>query len=245
MQSKAEPYDIRLCTSFCNDRLCQVCSNHRGQQIRFNLAKADPKPPFRFLTLTIRSTEDLHERMNRIYTAFAAFKRTKAFKTNVQGGVAFLEVTYGSAGWHPHFHVIIAGSYWDQRDVQRIWSSCVNDTAMIDIRIVKSPSQALAYVTQYASKAFKMSNLDPFCIRLLADAIHNRRTVIPFGTWRKFGLLKSTPKDKDDPGWILLGSLETIHASASYGDPDAQKLLEHVYQTAFNPDGTAKPFHDP
>jgi hypothetical protein len=155
-------------------------------------AKADS---LRFITLTLRTRQaSLGEMLDDLYAGLRAFRRTKAWKQHVRGGVACVEVTRNprTGGWHPHLHILADGEYWDQRQLSAAWAEITGDSPVVDIRAVRSRRKAAQYVAKYAAKPPEIGDWPAAAIAEYARAMHRRRAVITFGT------MHNVPVDRDD-----------------------------------------------
>lgn len=140
------PSDAKIAPYRCDDRLCPACNEHRTRHARATLRQrlehesecelAEESHPararrhyVRFLTLTMRhnpewSPEDAYRAAS---TAFLRLTRTKSWTKHVRGAFASYESTWGSSGWHPHWHVLAVGRYWESSCGE--YGSCVEHSA--------------------------------------------------------------------------------------------------------------------
>lgn len=228
LQHKTEIDRVCLAGSGCHDRFCLPCANARSRLIaRRVLARLDGQPS-RFLTLTLRTGgEPLTQSLDKLYDSFAALRRTPAWLSHVDGGVAFLEVKWmpQSLRWHPHLHCLIQGRYFPHALIKSQWLRITRDSDVVDIRPVKSTRLAARYVTKYASKPFNATfTSEPDLLDEAILSLAGRRLALTFGSWRGYRL--TTPDD--DSGWESLGTLDDVLALALRGDANMMGLLERL-----------------
>lgn len=230
----------RVRANFCHDRWCAVCAARKGRTTAAKLlAHADART-LRFLTLTLRiyprphdgtdSPGSLKWSLDRLHTSFRRLRATKLWKATVKGGAAFTEVKWSpnSEGWHVHLHALIEGTYLPHPAIRKHWLRITGDSHIVDIRAVRTTTNAVRYVTTYVSKSF-----DTAIERvpsLLSEAIRNltqRHLLTTFGTWR--GLrLRSEP---DDAEWHTVMPLYELVDKANAGDRKAYALLDLLWRT--------------
>jgi len=186
MQSRADPKAYRACPDFCHDRFCEPCQNLRSKCIREGLKEQLTADCYRFLTLTIRHTDDpLSDQLTHLYRSFRRLRGTRLWKSVVAGGIAFLELTYNvhSGQWHPHLHCILSGKWIPAAELREKWKKATGDSHVIDVRLVRDKMQVATYVSKYATKAY--THRDNYPQDCLVEAIHSlrgRRTILSFGT---------------------------------------------------------------
>lgn len=225
MRSKLHPDTFKVVTAKCHDRFCSPCTVDRGAIIRRNLETKLTDGRYRFLTLTVRHRhEPLRTLLNRIYTAFRKLRQTMHWKDRVDGGVALLELTYGvdRNGWHPHLHCIIAGRYIDIVIIRRSWLAITGDSFQAHVRKIPNKSRTIGYVCRYATKAVPPNIFrDRSLIAEALDALHNRRLVLSFGTWKNYRLLE----DPRERGWEAFDSISNLIARRRDDDELASRVL--------------------
>lgn len=225
LQSVENPGVFRIAGSSCHDRFCLPCARERSQAIALNVLELTANRHLRFLTLTLKaSDEPLAAQLDKLYNAFQHLRRRKIWNQKVKGGVAFLEVTWSeaTATWHPHFHILIEGTYLPQQVIKKLWYAITGDSFVVDIRAVRDLRTAAQYVTKYASKPFNNTFLNRES--LLDEAIvtfKGRKLLLTFGTWRGITLVE-TPSEG---AWDHVAPLETIITQAAHGDADARAIM--------------------
>jgi len=204
LRSRADPTLYKVAPCLCHDRFCPRCQTVRSERVVANMKRREPPSDLRFVTLTLRHNHDsLAQRVAFLRTAFRRLRARRDWKHHVTGGIAFLEISYDSAGhaWHPHFHCIISGGFFDQRLLADNWLACTGDSSIVDIRRIRKPADALAYVTKYASAVpTAVVKDDPAALLELVIATRSGRFVQPFGTWIKAKLLA----DPNDHAWTRI-----------------------------------------
>jgi hypothetical protein len=223
----------RVVRGTCHDRFCRPCAAERAARIRDNLRKNWNGRPFRFVTLTLAHTDDLlSTRVNHLLASFRRMRQRGWWRGHVVGGIAFLEIGLGRTDglWHPHLHVICQGRYMPQHQLATLWEESTGDSRVVDVRLVTDFAAAASYITKYVSKAVPRRVIDnPDLLADAAAALTNQRTLIAFGTWRKYRLL-STPAPGD---WHLYAHESELRQRMDDGDTHAAALLDHVYAFLF------------
>lgn len=225
LQHRTEPGRFKRIYEHCRDRFCVPCGRERRATIQANCAKALRDPPYRFASFTLRNTDGpLAPKIDRLHHAFRQLRRTSLWQGHVTGGCAFLEIKRGrfSGHWHPHLHCILAGTYIDQGDLSREWHAITGDSKIVDIRLVRDAGRVAEYVSKYSTKPLPASIIrSPQDLEEAARALHHRRLLITFGTWRNLRL--TTPPD--DTAWTLFATECELHYKASLDDPLARNVL--------------------
>lgn len=225
LRHRTDSQRFKIVPQHCHDRLCVPCGGDRRATIQANLAKLISDEPHRFLTLTIRhGPESLEYLVKRLYRCFRRLRQKALWKDRVDGGAAFLEITYTAEHdtWHPHLHVLLQGRYIPKADLGQAWLDVTGDSRNVDIRIVRSKRQVIAYITKYATKPLPPPVLR--CYWLLEEAIPvlaGRRTVLTFGSWSRWQVLK---KPTDD-AWELYDDLDHVQYLAACDDPMARNVV--------------------
>lgn len=225
LRSLDDPNKYRLAGSTCHDRFCVPCATERSYMISTNVLDVAKDKQIRFLTLTIKTTnEPLSHSLDKIYRSFATLRRRLFWQQRVTGGVAFLENKWSDKGqrWHPHFHCLIEGSWIDRKLIQKAWREITGDSYIIDIRMPKSERQVIQYITKYASKPLNNTFLNH--ANLLDEAVlalRGRKLALTFGSWR--GVLLWNPPDTS--GWEFVTSLNTLIETAANGDTRSHDIL--------------------
>lgn len=230
MQNRDDPNVYRTVPETCHDRFCNPCGNDRASRIKRNLHTYLDDRPHRFLTLTIRhSDEPLTEVLDRLLLSFRVLRKTKFWRTRVSAGAAFLEVTFNpeSRFWHPHLHVIIAGKYLPKDRLVNTWKRITGGSFQVHIRFIKDRDDTIRYVAKYATKPLHPSILaDPDALRQAITALTGRKTLYCFGKWAKWKLLA----DPDADSWTVFAAGAELRYRASTGDELCQRILQALVE---------------
>lgn len=228
LRSIDNPDRYRLAGSCCHDRFCVPCATERSYIISRNVLDIVKDKQVRFLTLTIKTTnEPLSQSLDKIYNAFAALRRRLFWRERVTGGVAFLENKWSkeTERWHPHFHCLIEGYWIDRKLIQKAWREITGDSFIVDIRMPKSEGNVVQYITKYASKPLNNTFLNrPDLLDEAVVALAGRKLAITFGSWR--GILLWSKPGSD--GWEYVAPLNTVIANAAGGDTVCHQILESL-----------------
>ncbi len=228
LQNLEDPTVYRIAGSGCHDRFCLPCANERSRAIALNVIDVLKQRTLRFLTLTVKSNaEPLTELLDKLHTSFQKLRRTKLWKKCVTGGVAFLEINWSpdKQRWHPHFHILIEGSYLPYPQLRNLWHAITGDSFVIEIRIVHDSTHAARYVTKYASKPFNKTFIAiPKRLDEAILALKGRKLCVTFGSWRGITLL-----DKPSDGaWQDVGTLQRFIERAAAGHQHSRQVLQSM-----------------
>jgi hypothetical protein len=204
MQHRVEQESFMVCPDHCHDRFCEPCQNARSKYIREGLKSQLTASVYRFLTLTLRHTDEpLKEQLDFLYRSFRRLRASKLWKSVVDGGIAFLELTRNvDAGqWHPHLHCILSGKFIPAAELSAKWRKATGGSHVVDIRMVRDKMQVATYVSKYATKAYTHKDHYPNeCLIEAIQALKGRRTVVTFGTQAP---LKTAPP-KAEGQWLCV-----------------------------------------
>jgi hypothetical protein len=236
-QSTDHPIRYRVACQQCHSRWCLPCAQWRSHVIRTNLqalckdaiAAHLSRVPLRFITLTLRSGPDepLAELLERLATAWTKLRRCRAWKATQRGGAAVCELRYYPAKrrWHPHLHVIADGDYIPHETIRAEWLKATGTSTIVDVRAVRSDSNAAAYVTDYLRKPIPRDFLDdPDRLQEAMIAMHGRKLVATYGTWARHKLTDYEPEHDYTPVAPLV---ELMHR-ADNGDRYAMLVLQQL-----------------
>lgn len=218
--------DITIRSNKCHDRWCLACQRERAGTITNALQSAMSAKTCRFLTFALRhSHTPLKAQLDRLYRSFSTLRRRKDWKEHVRGGAAFLEVKIGRDGlWHAHFHCVIEGSWWDQKEISRAWHEVTGDSSIVDVRKISDDAEAAHYVTKYVTKpAHSDVYAKPDLLDEMVVSLRGRRLCMTFGSWRG---IKLEPDVHDDVEWVAVGSLDSLRSRARDGDAEAQRWID-------------------
>lgn len=219
--------DVRWRCNQCHDRWCIPCQTQRAARMSANISRLIIENQPRFLTLTLRhSATPLRDQIARLYACFNNFRRRESWRTNVNGGAAFLEVKLSAKDglWHVHLHCLITGSYWKQTEIAEEWHAVTGDSFIVDVRRISGAEDAARYVCKYVTKPADQSvyrdtdKLDEMIVSLAG-----RRMCLTFGSWRG-QKLDAVPEPAGE--WRPIASLDTLLREAHEGDTTARRWLE-------------------
>lgn len=220
---------FRIVTNRCRDRFCEACQKERKNIIGANLRACLPEAFMRFMTLTLKSTDQpLTEVLSRLIKSFGQLRRRKEIAERIDGGVWFLEITRNveTGRWHPHLHVLFQGTFIPQQILRRNWLDITKDSFIVDIRALRDSKQAAEYVCKYASKGCDGSVWhDEEALTEAMDALSARRTFSVFGSWKNLDLSKPPTSDEE---WEPVAPLWRLILDAQDGDEIATMILSHL-----------------
>lgn len=231
-----DPDHLRITGSNCRDRFCKPCANARSRLIANNLRGFLTNPPYRFVTLTLKSVDEpLGELIDLLLQSFRKLRHLRWWRDRVTGGAGFVEVKYnpGKQRWHPHLHLILQGTYLDSVELRAHWWRITKHSFIVDVRAIPDVDTTLAYVTKYASKPLSNSFLNrPDQLDEAIVALSGRRLCHVFGAWQGLNLYANT----DDTEWEDVCSLADFLATVAARVPWAVRLYQ--LQTGRLPDVT-------
>jgi len=225
-RSNEHPDRLRISAKYCHDRFCLPCATHRGTVLAARIRDWLGHEPARFVTLTLASdSQSLADRLDRIIAAFRRLRRSRWWRSRVQGGVATYEVKWSvkSAHWHPHLHILCRGDYLPSAELSKEWHMATGDSYIVDVRLVNDPDEVSSYIAKYVSKPCPKStyhNVDR--LQEMIMALTGRRLFLTFGTCN----LPKRPADADPDTWVRVQSLDEILWKIQRGVPVAPAILE-------------------
>lgn len=229
MESIAEPGNYRIACAKCHDRFCKPCARERAGMVSRNLLTYVEKKRLRFVTLTLKThTEDLREELGRLFSCFAALRKRAFWKRHVVGGAALLEVKHNESSnrWHPHFHILVEGSYIPHAKLKAEWLHVTGDSSIVDVRAVTNNARITHYITKYATDPVDKSiQKDVDLIAQAIDAFRGRKSCTTFGSWKKLKLTEPSERT----GWVSLRSLNTIIDEARRGIEESRRILNALW----------------
>ncbi len=205
-----DPPRYKIACTRCHDRFCLPCSQDRARLIVANMRKQIPYQTTRFITLTLKhSDEPLSQQLDRLYVGFAHLRRRTFWKGLVTGGVAFLELKLSSSDkrWHPHLHILVRGKYVPHQILSDAWLQVTGDSYIVDVRLAKTPDQVYSYLAKYVTKGWGPGvyrNYERLTEAIIA--LKGRKLLLCFGDLAHAKLLEP-PTDET---WIELGTLHEI-----------------------------------
>jgi len=193
----------------CRDRFCSVCSGSARRRACRRIyalceaAVARNRARIRFLTLTLRSTDDPSAQRSQLVSSFRRLRNSAFWKGRVSGGVWVLEVTHSPAGWHLHAHILLQGEFIPQHWLSQEWKKITN-ASVVDIRILPNTRAAAAYVCKYVSQTSIPENQR----QLLAGCYAGYRFFQPFGEWSGIKITLPIYEGRCEncgySGWVVL-----------------------------------------
>jgi len=229
------PAKYRVVSNRCHNRFCRVCSGSNAACASRLVAGYIKDKRVRFITLTLKSTDDpLATQLDRLRDCFHTLRHKKRWTDRVKGGIAFFEITFNAETrrWHPHLHILTEGAFFPHDLLKSLWHQITIDSSIVDIRAVANATQAARYVAKYATKGWNASvQHDRVALTEAITALKGRRLALVFGSWKGFTL----KPDPDKEEWAPLLSLPALTKLAETGDTFAQDLLNHLRSPNENP----------
>jgi len=167
----------------CDLRLCPRCSIRRAYRfIQSYRHVLDAMTAPKLLTLTFQSVQTLSKALVKAcFKYFARLRRTKLWKGAVRGGLAGLEFTYTSAGWHPHIHALIDSAYIPQRLISALWRKITKGAYIVYIQKC-DPTTGVYEVAKYVAKGSAFYS-QPHLVNSYLRSTHKARFFTTFGTF--------------------------------------------------------------
>lgn len=212
---------VIVLSNACRLRWCPLCSEGRShyltsQVLPWIIKVKNPK----LLTLTLRHTnQPLYEQIDKLYSDFRQLRKHRQFKPLVSGGLWFFQVKWSlqTSQWHPHLHCLMESQFIPQDSLSKLWQTITRSSNVVDIRCVWKHSQAAQYVSRYAARPTRLTDVPDDRLTELYHAMHGRRLVGSWGSARRVSL--SPPKDKDASRFVRLGSWNTVLNMKDYDEP--------------------------
>lgn len=180
--------DIALQCNCCHDRFCVPCSTVDAAILAEQLQIAMEVRRCRFATLTLRHSDTpLKAQLDRLYQSFNRLRERAWWKACVDGGATFLELKLGKKDglWHVHMHLIVTGTYMDQRQLSLEWHAVTGDSSIVDVRAIPDSKDVARYVTKYVTKPASTEVYEvPDRLDEMIISLRGRRLCTTFGTWR-------------------------------------------------------------
>lgn len=231
VREDGRPYVSLQC---CRDRLCPHCQRGRGQRLTasvLSITRRMDAPRFLTLTLTHRD-ESLTSMLDRLAKAFRDLRKRPEWNRHVRGGCYAIEVTHGltDSRWHAHLHVLIDGTFWEQKAISKVWRAVTGDSMIVDIRSVPDRRSTARYISAYVAKPADLSKWPPERVCEFASAMHGRRLIHTFGNAHNQPIddePEAPPPKITEP----VVSLTRICRYADAGDPRAlyvQDILQRM-----------------
>jgi hypothetical protein len=236
---------VRLKACYCHSKHCEPCMRSKGNKIAGNLRdrlSLEANGRYRFITLTLKHRpQPLAMQIKRLYQAFKKMRNYREWKESQHGGAAMLEVKYEAQTgfWHPHLHLVSEGNFLHKRELSAMWKQATGDSYIVDIRQMKDSKEVAHYVTKYISKGTSPTVWE---IASVAQewilATKGVRTMLTYGTWRGFKLLKI----KDDGlEWKPVTSLIALYNAIAAGEVWALNLIKRLEEKRMAPEAKKPP----
>lgn len=225
LRSKTDPYEGKITRSTCHDRWCEPCQSDRACIIRRNLEILLDDPPYRFITLTLRSrAAGLREQVDDLIASYRRLRATRLWKNNTDRAIAVVELTRNEKTelWHPHLHILQHGKFIAHAALARTWERVSRGSMVVHLKLIRHNDAAIRYVTKYLTKSLAYV-LQP-SERALADAVaglKGRRMLIGSGAWKNCQLLRNLEDEK----WTYFGDERWTGILADKGDEFARTAL--------------------
>lgn len=209
-------------TSVCKSRYCNVCSRRRYlayvrryKPVFDRWVQSDPTRTLKFVTLTLKSQENLGEMLDTLNWHFKRFREDYPLWTQlVEGGVVSREIKRGKDGWHVHMHMIICAKGWlEKKDLQAAWLQRTGDSYIADVRAVWGGDKSYFELFKYI---LKLSSLEtPADLDTVMSTIHRRRLVSAFGCM--YGKVTEEQVEEDVVGKLdLIGEVCRVCGCTEY-----------------------------
>jgi len=207
MRSTTDPDRYRWVLDCCHDRFCVPCAKARSALIADNLQRHLRDVPHRFITLTLRTTDEpLATTIDNLLRHFQVLRRRRFWRKRVRGGTAFLETRYNqeSQRWHTHLHVITEGTFIPQHELADEWLSITGDSFVVDIRLARDSTKTIEYISKYATKTLDTTTThSPALLKEAISALAGRKLLYSFGTWARWKLTAQPDSD----AWTVVDHL--------------------------------------
>lgn len=223
------------CTCWhCHDRLCQPCMASRRRDIMQIVKNNTKGKRARFVTLTLaHSDASLKDEMRRLRKSFTKLRRSKLWRTYVEGGICVPETKIGKDGkWHHHMHMVTTGEYLDQAALSKAWQQATGDSVVVDIQFCSKLEETVWYITKYVTKPIDQTILEePDKLIEFVDAIKGTRCFQTFGDW------VSDAEDHEDPNendWKPICTIPDLMRARDAGEPWALGLARQLQRELAN-----------
>ena len=227
-RSVETPSKLRVNCTRCHDRFCPACGTERSRRISHNVVNAMNGQVHRFLTLTVKHTnEPLGQLLDKLQRGFGKLRKSKLWRTTTTGGAAFVEVKKAN-GWHPHIHAIMQGNWIDAKELSREWLRATGDSSIVKLKMIRDPQKVAYYVAKYASKPLDTTVVnDTDALQEALTTLRGRKMIMTFGTWRTRSLTTS----ETDEVWETVGTLQQMMDLENQGDPGAIEIMNALRRT--------------
>lgn len=172
---------------YCKQKWCSVCARIKGMKL-LNAYKdqIERLPNLYMVTLTMTSIpgDELRYMIDRMNNTWRKMREKMQDKGMRPKGVIALEVTHGTPGYHPHFHILISGME-NALMVQKEWLKHFKSEAGQggqEVKKVTNREGANLEIFKYAVKSVKDGVMySPEVMHTINQATFKRQMVRAFG----------------------------------------------------------------
>jgi hypothetical protein len=189
-----------------------------------DFVRKNAKPKFITLTLTHHNIA-LSDQIDHLYNCFKLLRKSKLWKSHINGGVWFFQVKKSDRDnlWHPHLHILCVGRYLPQKELSEKWLNITTDSKIVDIRAVRDAKKTADYVARYATAPCDLRKVDDDDMLELYDTLHGRRICGTFGVGREIQLVPKKCPDADM--WENVGTYFQV-VQFRHTDDDAMAIFK-------------------
>lgn len=221
----------KLIVSRCKDRMCPRCSRVNAYKCSEALHSIISRMPTRrAITLTLAHDRgDLSSRINRLMHCWKELRRSKQWKEAVDGGIYSLEITRneGDGTWHPHLHVIVTGTYYEQKTLADQWFRITGDSKIVYIQAVHDARKMGGYISKYVTKPDEVIEWEDDVLLEYICAIRGRRMFHTFGCLHNTESLHK-PRKLDFSDERPYASPQAIKYYANQGCEHCQEVIDRA-----------------
>jgi hypothetical protein len=217
---------VRVASRKCHLRWCPICGVSRAGVIRHSVSKwFEHVRGAKFMTLTLRhSNAPLPHQIRTLYSSFRKLRSAGAFRKKCRGGVWFFQITYNSESqqWHPHLHCCIDSDFLEQSWLSKRWEKITHGSTIVDIRSAGSKEEVADYVSRYASRPCRLSDIPCGFHQELYVTFGGRRLCGSWGSASKLQLSLKAGQIEDK--WTQIGDWRTVAALF-----DSSRIARDIY----------------
>lgn len=206
---------VRVFSNACRSRWCWHCARARAARIAANVrawTRTIIRP--KLLTLTLKhTTAPLDEQLTALYGFFRKLRYRRKFAALCPGGVWFCQITKSADDeWHPHLHCVLDAEFIPHATIKKLWMDITHGSDIVDIRGMKSPDLAAAYVARYVARPANMADYTTDDQLQIIEAFNHRRLVGTWGTAKAADLTGKPEFNRSD--WAYIGSWQQVTVDA-------------------------------
>lgn len=138
----------------CKSPFCADCAQFERKKLYLKLKHKDLSN-YRFLTLTLKKSNNLesdYKRINKCFTKFITLLKKKIFKNKNKKLEYFKMIEMGKNN-NLHLHVLV-NFYLDVRKISALWQIVTEDSYIVYVSRIKKKQDLINYVIKYFLKAF-------------------------------------------------------------------------------------------